>query len=485
MASIKKNLLLNAINTVVGILIPIVTFPYAARVLLPEGIGTVNFLNSIIGYITLFAFLGIPMYAIKEVAKYRDDKQARDTITIEILALSVVLCIFAYIAVFLLAAFVPQIHEQASLFYVLSITILLSAIGVNWFYQGIEDFKFITIRGTIIRLLAAVALFVFVKTKEDLLMYGWVLVGSTVGNGLVNFAHLRKHVAFNDIRWRNLRIWRHIGPAAQVFVMNLIISLYLQLNLIMLGLMSSETAVGYYTAGTKITHIALTLIGSLGVVLLPRCSNLINKGDKSEFKAVIHKSLDVTLALSLPMAVGLIILATPVTEIFCGPEFEPSIIVLILNAPVMVFLGLTNVMGFQILYPMDKVNLVILSVSVAAIVNIVLNIFLIPPYGATGAAIATLFAEFGVLVTQAIIGRKYYPFRIRDFFKFSYWSATAIMAAAVIAATFAIHSDLTKLAVGVSLGITVYFSYLILIKDSLVIGSFMPILKRFLHIHNV
>ena len=207
-----------------GILFPVITFPYAARVLMPEGIGAINFLNSIIGYIVLLTSLGIPMYAVKEVAKYRDDKAKRDQITVEIIILSFILCLLGYVAVWILAKYVPQIHQQASLFYILSLTIVFSTIGVNWFYQGIEDFKFITIRAIIIRTLSAVSLFLFVKDSSDLLIYGIIIVGSTVGNNIINFIHLRKHIDRKIINLRSLNINTSVifeslltAPRSQVF----------------------------------------------------------------------------------------------------------------------------------------------------------------------------------------------------------------------------------------------------------------------------
>lgn len=468
MASVKGNIVLNGINTITGILFPVITFPYAARVLMPEGIGAVNFLNSIIGYIVLLTSLGIPMYAVKEIAKYRDDKLTRDKITVEIILLSTILCLLGYVAVWLLAEFVPQIHQQASLFYILSLTIVFTSIGVNWFYQGIEDFKFITVRAIIIRSLAATALFIFVKSPSDLLAYGMITVGSTVGNNFINFIHLRKHIDRGCINFSELCIFRHLKPALQVFILNLIISLYIQLNSIMLGFISGDDAVGYFTAGTKITHIGLTLISSLGTVLLPRCSHLLKIGDKEGFASVINKSLNVTLALSLPMTAGLILLATPVTMIFCGGEYMDAIPVLYLNAPVIIFISLTNVMGIQILYPMDKVNLVILSVSWAAILNLILNFILLPEYGATGAAISTLIAEFSVLLIQILCGRKYYPFKISALFGFRYIIATIIMSIAVYAAIIQFHTDIIKLITGLSIGLIVYLLTLIIMKDSLV-----------------
>lgn len=467
MPSIKGNIILSGINTVTGIIFPVITFPYVARVLLPEGIGAVNFLNSIISYIVLLTSLGIPMYAVKEIAKYRDNKEIRNRITVEILILSTFLCLFGYIAVWALAKFVPQIHEQSALFYILSLTILLTGMGVNWFYQGIEDFKFITVRGIMIRISAAIALFIFVKDSSDLLIYGLVFVGSTVGNSLLNFIHLRKYIDFKSIKWNELRVLPHIKPSIQVFIFNLITSLYLQINSIMLGFMAGDVEVGYFSAGTKISHVGLLIITSLGTVLLPHCAHLLKAGRIAEFKSVINKSLNVTLALSLPMTVGLIILASSVTFIFCGSEYMDSISVLRLNAPVIIFISLTNIMGLQILFPMDKIKIVIWSVTGGALSNLILNLILIPKFGATGAAASSLIAELTVLMIQLVAGRSYFPFKTSSLINWKYLIGSSIMGLMVIISIYTIKSYAIQLAVGVSVGITVYLLYLFICKDAL------------------
>lgn len=458
-----------------------ITFPYAARVLLPDGIGAVNFLNSIVTYIVLLTSLGIPLYAVKEVAKYREDKTKRDIITIEIIILSTILCLIGYVGVWSLANFVPQIHHQSALFYILSLTILFNAIGVNWFYQGIEDFKFITIRAIIIRSLAAAALFIFVKDSSDLLIYGVIVVGSTVGNNFINFIHLHKYINFHNFKFNQLQISRHVKPSLQVFILNLIISLYIQLNSIMLGFISGDESVGYFTAGTKITHIGLTVISSIGTVLLPHCSHLIKTGDFDSFKSIINKSLNITLAISLPMTTGLMVLATPITLIFCGDEYSSAIPILLLNAPVIIFVSLTNIMGIQILYPMDKIKLVILSVSGGALMNLFFNIFLIPHYGAIGAAISTLIAEFVVLFIQLVFGQSYYPFKIKDIINLRYFFGAVFMAISTYASVYAISANTNKLFVGIPVGIVVYTAYLFFTKDPFAEDIKISILNKFRH----
>ena len=230
MTSLKTNIILNFLNTVTGLVFPMITFPYATRVLMPEGIGSINFLSSIVAYVVLLTNLGIPMYAVREVAKYRDNKVIRNQITVEILILNLFLCLLGYFLIFGLAHFINRINEQKDLFYVLSITILFTALGINWFYQAIEDFKFITIRALVFRLLSVLALFIFVKTKDDLLIYALVLVGSTVGNNFINFLHLKTYISLHSISWNQLRFFHHLAPSFRIFILNIITSIYLNLN---------------------------------------------------------------------------------------------------------------------------------------------------------------------------------------------------------------------------------------------------------------
>ena len=210
MTSLKGNIILNYLNTLTGILFPLITFPYATRILHPEGIGTIDFLNSIINYILLFSALGIPFYGVREIAKYRDNATLRQQKLIEIAGLNMLLAFIAYIVVFLLANFVPRITQNNITFYILSLAIFFSVIGVQWFYQGIEDFKLITIRGILVRIVCALGLFIFVKTPQDLIPYAFIVVATSVGNNVINFLFLIKYIRFSTISWKTLNIYQHL-----------------------------------------------------------------------------------------------------------------------------------------------------------------------------------------------------------------------------------------------------------------------------------
>ena len=466
MASLKGNIILNYINTISGLIFPIVTFPYAARVLQPEGIGVVNFQNSIIGYIVLLTSLGIPLYAVREIAKCRSDEAQRDRTAIEITLLSVILCLFGYLAVWLLGEYVPRIHEQATLFYILSLTIIFTGIGVQWFYQGIEDFLFITVRGLIIRTLCAISLFVFVRDSSDLLIYGLIIVGSTVGNNLINFVHLRKYIRPSRVDWRQLNIMRHLRPTFQVFLLTVVTSIYVQLNTIMLGFMTDDRAVGLFTSGTKLTHILLVIITALSTVMLPRCSHLLGEGRIDEFNSIISKSYYLMMFSAIPVTVGIMLMARPVMICFCGAEYVDAIPVIIYTAPTIVFIAMTLVIGIQILYPYGKENLVIYSTLVAAVLNVILNLLLIPMWGATGAAVSTLIVEFSVLVVQVKLGKGYIPFRFIDRQVVTYIMASVLMSAGVLLCLL-LPNVWWQLIVGAAVGMCIYFSFLYVKKDAM------------------
>lgn len=478
MTSLKSNIILNGINTVTGIIFPVITFPYAARVLLPEGIGAINFLNSIIGYIVLFTSLGIPTYAIKEIARHRDNKALRDKTTIEIILLSSILCLLGYISVWLLAKYVPIIQSQTALFYVLSLTIIFTSIGVNWFYQGIEDFKFITIRAIIIRSISTVALFIFVKSPSDLLIYGFITVGSTVGNNFINFIHLHKYIRIKDFNLREVDIFKHLNPSTKVFALTLSLSLYSNLNPILLGFITDDIQVGYFTAGTKITRVAILLISSIGTVLLPRCSNLVENGKEHEFNNLINQSLKLILTLSYPMTIGLIVLAYPITIIFCGNSYIDSIPVLLYNAPVIIFSNINYLICIQILYPKGKLRECILSVLIGGIIDIILNIILTPYLGAIGTTISILIAEISVMVMLIILGNRYIPFHIKQMGYLKYFVVSLIMGFLVWGVSYMVDNNWYKVILGSCVGVVFYLFALIKMKDEMLTPIIHRIIKK-------
>lgn len=468
MNSIKNNIALNYVNTVASIIFPLITFPYVTRILLPEGIGLVNFQNSIIGYITLLTSLGIPLYAVREVARVRDNLEERNRVTTEITILSILLTIPGYIIVYAVGHVIPQIYAHISLFYILSLSIIFTAIGVNWFYTAIEDFKFITIRGLIIRCLFVAALFIFVKSKADLLLYGAIIVGSTVGNNLINFIHLHKFIKVPKINWLKLNVFRHLRPSFHVFVLNLATSLYTFLNPVMLGFLSDDVQVGYFTAGTKLSYVILSIVTSMATVLLPRVSNLIQHHQSKEFNELITKVYHYYMALALPFTIGLVVLSVPTTIVICGKSFYSAHTTVAISALVIIFISITNIIGIQILYPYGKEKYVTYSTIGGAIANFILDIPLILLWGAKGAAASTVIAELTVLLIQVRIAKKYIPFHYFDNNIRLYTIASFIMGVIILVTKEAFTRPICQLFFSTTIGVITYSGILYFKKDNIV-----------------
>ena len=465
--SIKNNFLLNLSTTITGLLFPLITFPYASRILMADGIGQVQFFQSIIDYVSLCTALGIPLYAVREIARIRDNKELRSRTTIEILLLHAILTLVGYIVVFILAKTVAKIEIDASLFFLLSTTLFFNTIGVAWFYQAIEDFKYITLRSLFVRILSLVALFIFVKTKQDLFYYAGILVIGTVGNNIFNFFRLRIYIKLSKGEFKRLNLLRHLIPALKIFILNLVISIYVNLDSVMLGFLKNEESVGYYAAATRLTKAILGIVSSLGAVLLPRFSNMITNGQKEEFQLLANKAASFTIALSLPMSVGLIFMAAPIIHIFCGNGFEPSILTLKLVAPIVLFIGLSGIIGMQILYPQGREKYVIISTMVGACINLLINYLLIPQYGQYGAALGTVIAEFMVTVIMILLGRKYLPINILSKQNLHYLIGSIVISILLaFLFVFPLH-EVNYLLIGILLSVIVYYAYLLMIKDTL------------------
>lgn len=478
--SLKTNYIFNLLNTVSGLLFPLVTFPYASRILLADGIGQVNFFQSIIQYITLFTCLGIPMYAIREVAKVRENITERNKVTVEILLLHAFLTVLGYIIVAILASTIAKIQVDIPLFLILSLTIFFTAIGCEWFYQGVEDFKYIAIRGIIVKIVSVILLFVLVKTKEDILWYGAYSVIGVLGGNVFNFIRLRKYITFNKLPFKELRPLHHLLPALHIFVLNLVISIYIQLNSIMLGFIVDTTSVGLFTAASKLSHMTLGVVGALGTALLPRLSNLIATGQKEKFDQLSQKAIRFVIAITLPMTVGMMLTSPYLIPLFCGESYTPAILTLQIMSPIILAIGVSNILGIQILYPQGQENKVIISTALGAIINFILNLWLIPKYAQDGASIATVMAEVVVTVSMIYIGRKYIPIHWRNKSYLHYLIGTILMALGVGGwMYYSIYSSyLINLVVSCFIGMIVYALYLISVKDAFYLEIKSIIYKR-------
>lgn len=467
--SVKVNYLLNLINTGTQMLFPLITFPYVCRVIEADGIGQINFFQSIISYISLFTCLGIPMYAIREIARDRSDVVQMNRTAMEILLLHSMLTLVGYAIVAILCLTVPQIQVNIPLFLILSLTIFFTAIGCEWFYQGIEDFKYITIRGLIIKTVSVVLLFIFVKSKTDLLYYGCYTVFGVLGGNIFNFFRLRKYIHRENIIFSELHIKRHIKPVLKVFSFSVVTSIYLQLNTVLLGFLKNALAVGYFAAATKVMQMLLMMSSCLGSVMMPRASHLIAENKEAEFNRLIQKSYDFTLAIALPMTIGLIFCAPSLITALCGVKFEHSILPSQIIAPIILMVAISNVFGIQVLFPKGKINIVTLCCGIGAVADLILNLCLIPFFSYIGTSIAYLGAEVATTVSMYFIGRKYIPIIYFKKSHLTYALGCIVMAFALYGLSLLQLPTLTILLLQGCCGVLAYFIILCICKDEMLV----------------
>lgn len=473
--SLKKIFLYNTFRIVINLLFPIITFPYVSRILNPEGIGKVTFTNSISTYFLMFASLGIPLYGIREVAKVRDDKEKLEKSTSEIFILNLittVIVIFFYFE----ALYLGYLGKEKYLLEIMSLNIFLTFLGVEWFYQGIEKYKYITIRSVIFKILSLILIFILVKEKDDYIIYGAITILSTVGSNILNFFKLK---TFIKLSFKNLNIKRHLKPILTIFSMNIAISIYTNLDSVMLGYRSTEISVGLYSSGIKLVKLVLGIVTSLGAVMLPRISNYIHNGMENELKNLLDKAFKFIMLLSLPCFLGLYLTSREIILIFSGEGFIKAVDTMKYLTPIIIFIALSNFVGIQILYPRGEEKKVLISVIIGAVVNFSLNWILIPKYAQNGAAISTTIAEGLVLLVQLILGYKYLKFIKFNFEFFKAIIATAFMGIMIfIFNKYNLNNIYMSLLLKILIGGSSYLIALIVLKEKFIYEFFNKTLKR-------
>ena len=464
--SLKKNAFLNIFKTFLGVIFPLITFPYSSRILQPDGIGKVNFAQSVISYFAIFAALGISSYGIRESAKLRDDKKLLSKFCKEIFILNCISTAFAdsilIITIFFISNFIPY----RAVLCVCSATIIFTTIGMDWLYKAEEDYFYITIRHLFFQILSIIFLFIFVRTKDDYIKYAGIAVFANVGSNILNFFHSRKYISFRNCKIENP--FKHLKAVLVLFSMSVAISIYTTLDTTMVGLLSSDYQVGLYTASTKINKIVLQLVTSIGFILMPRLSYYIGKKDFQSFNKLVYKSVDVMFLISIPCAIGLSVLSEGVILLLSGTHYVQAIPVMRMMNPIIVIIGMGSLLGSQILIPMGKEKYTLISEIIGAVSNFTLNLILIPRFHAFGAAIATVSAESLVTATQLFFARKYFEVNKFALSFLKYFLNSVIMGIIVLISIRLFKTQYSKMIFGIAVGVITYFLLLVLERNSII-----------------
>jgi O-antigen/teichoic acid export membrane protein len=396
--SLKLNFVMNAILSISSFIFPLITFPYVSRVLLPVGTGRVSFATSVVSYFAMIAQLGIPTYGIRACAKVRDSKEELSRTAQELMIINLIMSAIVYAALFICVAVIPKFRAERTLILIISMTILFNTIGMEWLYKALEEYTYITVRSILFKAVAFAAMFALVHQKSDYLIYGGISIFAASASNVLNFINAHRYIYMRPVKGYNLR--KHLKAVAIFFAMACATTIYTNLDTVMLGFMKGNEAVGYYNAAVKIKNVLVGVITSLGTVVLPRATYYIEHRNIEKFIKVTKKSINFVMVVSIPMTLYFIFYAKEGIYFLSGKAYTGSILPMELIMPTLVFIGLTNIMGIQVMVPLGEEKTVFYSVSIGAVVDLVINALLIPRMASAGAAIGTVAAEFAVLLYQ-------------------------------------------------------------------------------------
>lgn len=401
--SLKVNAFLNSLRSLSSVIFPLITFPYVSRVLSVSGIGKYNFSNSIFSYFLLISALGISTYAIREGAKYRDNKLEMDQFVDEIFTINVFSATIAYILLFICLIVFVRLHSYLACILIYSIQIAFSVVSFDWLFTIYEDFLYITVRSIIFQLISILLLFIFVRHKNDYLNYAAITVFSAVGSNILNFYRARQINQIKLVFHFNLK--KHMIPILILFAANVANLIYVNSDVTLLGLMKSNYVVGIYSISSRVYTIIKSLLSAMLLVTVPRLAMLYGKKEFIKYKNLISRLTNMLILLTIPSMFGLIMLSKQVILIIAGKHFLRSTMSLKILTLAYIFAILAWVLSDCVLIPAKREKKVLYSMTISAVLNIILNLILIPHFAENGAAASTVLAEASMLITNYTYSR--------------------------------------------------------------------------------
>ena len=323
--SVRYNFFMNIILKISGVVFPLITFPYVSRVLLSTANGKIAFASSVVGYFSLLASMGIPSYGIRKCAEVRDNREKLSKVVTELLILNSICTLLAYIVFIILVINISQFSNESLLFFVTSLTILFNMLGVEWFYQAIEQYQYITIRNISFKIISIILMFVFVPQTQDYILYEGINVFASVGSNILNVLKLSKYVDLGFKKNQKYEILIHLAPIMTLFLYNATTIIFTSLDQVMLGFIKGNESVGHYAAAIKIQNILVSLITALGAVMLPKISYALKNEGQENFENMIRKSFEFIIISAIPMCFLIMILSKELILVLAGRDYLAAV----------------------------------------------------------------------------------------------------------------------------------------------------------------
>ncbi len=472
---IINNYIYNLIYQIFILVLPFVTTPYVARVLGAENIGIYSYTLSIATYFILFGSLGIATYGQREIAYQQNRKKDYSKTFWELVLLRIITMLISIVIFYI--SFVSKFNAYSMYFRILLLELFAQSLDISWFYQGLEEFKKILFRNLIIRFISIVCIFLFVKNVDDLGTYIWIYVLSTFFGNISLWFYLPKILVKPDLN--EFGLLKHLKYTVGLFIPQIAVQIYTVLDKIMIGTMVLDKSIlGYYEQSQKIIKLLLTIVTSLGTVMVPRIANIFAKKDEELINRYIFKSFNFVFLISFPMIFGVLLTSKNFVALFFGQGYEQVSTLMCIISPILLFIGMSNVLGVQFLIPTKRQKEFTVSVLFGAIINFIMNLFLIRKCGAIGASIGTVIAELVVMIIQCIYVRKFFDLKKVSTLSYRYLLASIIMFIICFPISIFIKNHFICLVMQIFLGITIYLIILFIQKDSFLLSVISKLKNR-------
>ena len=402
-SSIKKNFGYNLILTLCGYIFPLITYPYISRVLGVQNIGICNFVDSIINYFVLFSMLGIGSYGVREIARVKNQEERKNIVFSNLISFNIATTILAIILLLVCTITIPKFTEYRPFLLVGVAKLFFNVFLIEWFYQGIQNFRFITIRSLIVRIIYVVSIFLFIKAPEDTLLYFILTTGITIVNALINWFYSKHFVklSFRKLDWHLFFI-----PIMTFGYYRVLTSMYTTFNTVFLGFTSGDIEVGYFATATKLYTIIMSVLSAFTTVMVPKVSELMHEGQTVKLQWIADQTLSVISAISLPIIIYSQFCSAEIIHVIAGPGYAGAIKPFRIVILMLLIIGAEQILIQQFLMASTKNKPIFIVSTCGAVVGIGLNLLLTPALASVGAAIAWGASEFIVLIAGMIYVRR-------------------------------------------------------------------------------
>ncbi|MBU3111043.1 flippase [Clostridium lacusfryxellense] len=476
--SLLVNVVYNFIYTGLNLLFPLITAPYVSRILGASNLGKVNFAAVIVNWFVLFAIFGTSTYGVREVAKVRDNKEKLNKLFSEIVlingALSLIVAVVYYVFIFN----VPQFSSEISLFVIMSLSIILNMFDIDWFYQGIEEYRYITIRSAFFKIISLICIFIFINKAEHYIIYGLISVLATGLSWILNYIYSRKFVKLN---FRNINPLRHIKTLSIFFMHTFVVSIYTNIDQALLGFLVNTKSVAFMNRSKTVVGMAISVSTAISNVTLPRASYYL-RNDKKKFRQLLSEVPNFISWITIPISFACICLAPNIMYILGGKEFLQATFLLQVLSLTIIFSPLSSFLQNQVLIASGKEKIGLHCAIITSFLSLIFNSILIPKIGFLGAGITQVIAEISAVSMRYYVAKKKLDYKEIKFINkssISYVFSAFMMSAIVIYICSSIDNLIISFAVSAIVGAMVYFIVLLLMKEKVMMFVIGKVKQKF------